>query len=96
MLINDQLLKEHIDKISETCDSIVKFINYQILGNADSISYQLQKDLNLDSNSKKQLDTFLDTMIKSPLRRQVSRLNNLIPVFKEINASVQVSKPKEE
>lgn len=91
---SEQVLRETIDKMGDTYASVVQFINYQVLGNVDQIAFQLQKELKLTAESKSMLDQYLESMVKSPLRKQVNRLNNLIVIVQDVKNNKPNNKPE--
>lgn len=67
-------------------DSILNFINYQILGNADG----LHEDVTLAD--REQLKITVERMIKKPFRRQAGRMRSLRSLLVEIKRKVSSQK----
>ena len=70
----------------KSLDSILSFINFQILGNADG----LHEDVS--SEDREQLKITVERMIKKPFRRQAGRMRSLRSLLTEIQRKISAQK----
>lgn len=82
-------LREQLNKSAETLDNIVNVFNYQVIGNLDLLFFQISQSLRevVDPEKLPRIESdiklLIENLAKSPIRKQVSRINGVQRVIKE-------------